>query len=74
MAIVTSSLIQTLRTGYSKAFQEALAKAPTQWASVATRVPSGNSSNTYGWLGQFPSCGNGRAIASLRASRSTATP
>ena len=26
MAIVTSSLIQTLRTGYSKAFQEALAK------------------------------------------------
>ena len=36
MAIVTSSLIQTLRTGYSKAFQEALAKAPTQWASVAT--------------------------------------
>lgn len=54
MAIVTSSLIQTLRTGYSKAFQEALAKAPTQWASVATRVPSGNSSNTYGWLGQFP--------------------
>lgn len=54
MAIVSSALINALRTGYSREFETAKAKAPTQWASIATRVPSGNTSNTYGWLGQFP--------------------
>lgn len=54
MAVVSSALINALRTGYSREFETAKAKAPTQWASIATRVPSGNTSNTYGWLGQFP--------------------
>lgn len=54
MAVVFSALINALRTGYSREFETAKAKAPTQWASIATRVPSGNTSNTYGWLGQFP--------------------
>ena len=54
MAVVTSGLVNALRTGFSKEFEDAKAAAPTQWASVATRVPSGNASNTYGWLGQFP--------------------
>ncbi|MDM7462251.1 MAG: Mu-like prophage major head subunit gpT family protein [Tepidimonas taiwanensis] len=54
MAIITPALLTSLRTGYSKAFQDALAATPTDWAKVATRVPSSNTSNTYGWLGQFP--------------------
>lgn len=54
MAIITPALITSLRTGFSKAFQDALAATPTDWDKVATRVPSSNTSNTYGWLNQFP--------------------
>ena len=54
MAIITPALISSLRTGYSKSFQDALAATPTDWARIATKVPSSNTSNTYGWLGQFP--------------------
>jgi len=54
MAIITPALITSLRTGYDKAFQDALASTPTDWEKVATRVPSSNTSNTYGWLNQFP--------------------
>jgi len=54
MAIITPALITSLRTGFSKAFQDALTATPTDWAKVATRVPSSSASNTYGWLGQFP--------------------
>lgn len=54
MAIITPALITSLRTGFSKAFQDALIQTPTDWEKVATRVPSSNTSNTYGWLNQFP--------------------
>jgi phage major head subunit gpT-like protein len=54
MAIITPALITSLRTGFSKSFQDALTATPTDWAKVATRVPSSSASNTYGWLGQFP--------------------
>lgn len=55
MAIITPALITSLRTGFSKAFQDALNATPTDWEKVATRVPSSSASNTYGWLNQFPS-------------------
>lgn len=54
MVIITPALITSLRTGFSKAFQDALVATPTDWETVATRVPSSNTSNTYGWLNQFP--------------------
>jgi phage major head subunit gpT-like protein len=54
MAIITPALISSLRTGFSKAFQDALTNTPTDWQKVATRVPSSSASNTYGWLNQFP--------------------
>jgi phage major head subunit gpT-like protein len=54
MAIITPALIASLRTGFSKAFQDALTNTPTDWQKVATRVPSSSASNTYGWLNQFP--------------------
>ena len=54
MAIITPALITALRTGFSKAFQDALAATTTDWEKIATRVPSSSASNTYGWLNQFP--------------------
>lgn len=54
MAIITPALIASLRTGYSKVFQDALAATPTDWEKIATRVPSSSASNTYGWLNQYP--------------------
>lgn len=55
MAIITPALLGSLRTGFDKAFQDALnVETPSDWEAVATRVPSSNSSNTYGWLNQFP--------------------
>lgn len=54
MAIITPALLASLRTGYSKAFQDALAATPTDWEKLATRVPSSSTSNTYGWLNQYP--------------------
>jgi phage major head subunit gpT-like protein len=54
MAIVNPALITALRAGFSKAFQDALAATATDWEKIATRVPSSNASNTYGWLNQFP--------------------
>ncbi|MEG2173620.1 MAG: Mu-like prophage major head subunit gpT family protein [Desulfovibrionaceae bacterium] len=54
MALVTDALLQSLRTGFRTEFEKAKAKAPSDWAKVATLVPSTAASNTYGWLGQFP--------------------
>jgi phage major head subunit gpT-like protein len=54
MAIITPALLTSLRTGFSKAFQDALTSTPTDWQNVATKVPSSHTSNTYGWLNQFP--------------------
>ena len=69
MAIVTSSLLSALRVGFSRAFEDAKAKAPSQWPLVASLVPSTGASTTYGFLGQYPAlrewAGN-RAINSMK--------
>lgn len=54
MALVTDSLLQSLRTGFRSEFEKAKSQAPSDWAKVATLVPSSAASNTYGWLGQYP--------------------
>lgn len=54
MAIVTSPLLASMRVGFSKTFEDAKAKAPSQWQLAATHVPSTAKSTTYGWLGQYP--------------------
>ena len=54
MAIVTSPLLASMRVGFSKTFEDAKAKAPSQWNLAATLVPSTSKSTTYGWLGQYP--------------------
>lgn len=54
MAIVTNAMLEALRVGFRADFEEGKAKAQSQWQLAATHVPSAGSSNTYGWLGQFP--------------------
>lgn len=54
MAAITQALLTALNTGFRKNFQAGQAKAEPMWSRVATEVPSTDSSNTYGWLGQFP--------------------
>jgi len=57
MAIITPQILAALNTGYRREFQQAYTAESEQtfWRSVATRVPSSGASNTYGWLGDFPS-------------------
>ena len=55
MAIVTPALLQALFTGFKKNFEDAKSEAPTQYTKIATVIKSTTKSNTYGWLGKFPS-------------------
>ncbi|MCH8500156.1 MAG: Mu-like prophage major head subunit gpT family protein [Marinobacter sp.] len=52
--IITPTLLTTLMTSFKKEFQAGQTMVSPQWDKVATRVPSSSKSNTYGWLGQFP--------------------
>lgn len=52
--IVKDSTIVALRNQFSKIFQKGIKDAPQEWKRLATRIPSGSSENTYGWLGKFP--------------------
>ncbi len=54
MAIVTPALISALKTGFQKNFQDGLQTAESAWNRIATEINSTTASNTYGWLGQFP--------------------
>ena len=54
MAMINSALLNTLRTTFSKIFQNAVNEATPQYLKVATVVPSTSKSNTYGWLGKLP--------------------
>ncbi len=56
MAIVTPTILTALNTGVKKNFQDGYAqrRATSFWDKVATLIPSTTSSNTYGWLGDFP--------------------
>lgn len=54
MAVITNSLLASLRTGFNASFQRGITRATPMWDRVATLVPSTAAQNTYGWLGQFP--------------------
>ncbi|EBE4966642.1 head protein, partial [Salmonella enterica] len=53
--IITPASITALMTSFRKDFQGGLTAAPSQYQQIAMTVPSSSKSNTYGWLGQFPS-------------------
>ena len=52
--IINASVLNALFVAYKAEFQNAQAATPTDWKRIATPVPSSSASNTYGWLGQFP--------------------
>lgn len=53
--IVTPASINALMTSFRKDFKNGLDAAPSQFKKVAMVVNSSTRSNTYGWLGKFPS-------------------
>jgi phage major head subunit gpT-like protein len=55
MAIISPALIKSLAVSYRKEYQDALQAVQPTYTKIATVVPSSTASNTYGWLGQFPS-------------------
>ncbi|MCK2084833.1 head protein [Aeromonas sp. 3925] len=70
MAMITPALLQSLFTGFKKNFEDAKSEAPSQYTKIATVIKSTTKSNTYGWLGKFPSLRKwvgDRVIESLKA-------
>lgn len=55
MALVTPALISALFTGFKREFQGGLMGPEVQYTKIATVIKSSSKSNTYGWLGKFPS-------------------
>lgn len=55
MAIVTPALVTALFTGFKKNFEDGKSEAEPQYNKIATVIKSTTKSNTYGWLGKFPS-------------------
>lgn len=54
MKLLNSTSLRTLGTGFKATFQRGLSNAPSQYQRIATVVPSSNSAEEYGWLGQVP--------------------
>lgn len=52
--VVNAANLRTLYTGFKAHFQRGLAQAPSQWQTVAMRVPSSTAKEEYGWLGKVP--------------------
>lgn len=55
MAVVSSPVLNAIRTGFRADFQKALEGVQPQFEKVASVIPSTTKSNTYGWLGAMPS-------------------
>lgn len=54
MAIVKSDLVQALFTAWKADFQGGLDGADSSFEQICTTITSTTKSNTYGWLGKFP--------------------
>ena len=70
MAVVTPQLVKSLFTGYQTSFEKGKSEAAPQYSKVATVIKSTTASNTYGWLGKFPSLQKwvgDRVIQSMKA-------
>lgn len=52
--VIDSSALRGLRVSYSAVFNKAFIETTTNKDKIATTVPSSNSMNTYGWMGDFP--------------------
>lgn len=52
--LVNASTLNAVFTNLRTEFNRAFAAAPTQWARIAMRAPSGSAQNDYKWLSEFP--------------------
>jgi len=69
--IVNRNSLNAMYTGFKTAFNNAFAGVKPMWDKIATLVPSGNKTETYGWIGQFPNLREwigDRQVKSLAAS------
>ncbi len=76
MAIITPALITSLFTGYNANFEAGKSEAQPQFTKIASVIKSTTASNTYGWLGKFPSLAKWvgtRVIKSMQAHGYTIT-
>ncbi|RZF83714.1 head protein [Pseudoalteromonas sp. CO325X] len=76
MALVTPALLTSLMTGFKQNFEAGKSEAKPQFSKIATVIKSTTKSNTYGWLGKFPSLKQwvgDRTIQSMQAHAYTIT-
>lgn len=52
---ISGTNLKTLYTGFNASFKKGLGQHQSQYARVATRVPSTTGTEEYGWLGKIPS-------------------
>ena len=76
MALVTSALLTALFTGFKTEFEQGKSEAAPQFNKIASVIKSTSASNTYGWLGKFPSLAKwigDRNIQSMKSQAYTIT-
>lgn len=76
MALVTQALLTALFTGFKTEFEQGKSEAAPQFNKIASVIKSTSASNTYGWLGKFPSLAKwigDRNIQSMKSQAYTIT-
>ena len=53
-AIINQNTLAGIFRSFSAIFNQALSETPTEWMTVAMRVPSTSREQSYNWLGVFP--------------------
>lgn len=56
--IINSANLAAIRTGFNTSFRRGLGQATSQYAQIATIVPSSTKETRYGWLGKMPNMRN----------------
>lgn len=76
MALVTPAILNALFTAFKSEFEQGKSEAEPQFNKIASVIKSTSASNTYGWLGKFPSLAKwigDRNIQSMKSQAYTIT-
>ncbi|MCK8129943.1 Mu-like prophage major head subunit gpT family protein [Pseudoalteromonas sp. 2CM39R] len=76
MALVTPAILNALFTAFKTEFEQGKSEAAPQFNKIASVIKSTSASNTYGWLGKFPSLAKwigDRNIQSMKSQAYTIT-
>ena len=76
MALVTPGILTALFTAFKSEFEQGKSEAAPQFNKIASVIKSTSASNTYGWLGKFPSLAKwigDRNIQSMKSQAYTIT-